>query len=98
MTADPTLCSCCSEGQRPGMYDDGKPAACGVCSHLVSEHARVNRPVYPPSVAVDALERVLEGFGIPGAGTGALRAELAARAGGEFTQAALNTTGIEESA
>jgi len=35
-----TICTCCFEGQRPGMWDDGKPGVCASCSHLVSEHSR----------------------------------------------------------
>lgn len=72
---DPKQCPCCIEGQRPGMYDDGKPASCGACAHLVSEHARVNRAVDPSSVAAAGTERVGEGSGgTPGAGTDAVLA------------------------
>jgi hypothetical protein len=40
----PVPCPCCVEGQRVGMFDNGKPGVCAGCSHLVSEHARINHP------------------------------------------------------
>lgn len=35
-----TVCTCCFEGQRAGMWGNGKPGVCASCSHLVSEHSR----------------------------------------------------------
>jgi hypothetical protein len=35
---EPANCDCCIEGQRVGMFDNGKPGVCAGCHHLVSEH------------------------------------------------------------